>query len=474
MSSENPKNTVATVAAKINSFASQFSIKKDQVNVTSYRQEGDKVRVFFTINKILGLTPEQAEKVKQPIVRTHIVMMDPFDPNNPVDPVDPGEDDVLVTSITPSPLSEINVGETADVTVSVLPNNATNNTFSAVSSNPSIIEVQNGGTRLLGKAAGNATITYTSKDGSNVTSVLQVRVVVPVVYPTAITPTINKTSDVIVGDRLEVTSVAFTPANTTDKSYVVKSSDATIGSVNGNVISILKAGSFNIVVESGTGSNKVTKSTAITVTNPNSAASYPAKFSFKEQYLTNGDYVAKNANVDDIVNFIIKPNGLTTDQTVELRLQVSGCTATLDNAFVTVKPGVDTVVPVMVTGCNAANASLNIGIFIANTQVGGTQPVSVQQTAQTPGVTFDSIPTDFPIGSNFNASLSVNSKYTPRNVVWSATPNVAVKIEPNNSTNDTSAQITIQSGATPNTQYVFTAVVDGVTVTSNQMTVRTP
>lgn len=84
-------------------------------------------------------------------------------------------DPVLVTGITLNKSSEtIKVGNTLTITATVSPSNATNQNLNWTSSNTSIATVSNG--VVTGVAAGSATITASSTDGSNKSATCQVTV----------------------------------------------------------------------------------------------------------------------------------------------------------------------------------------------------------------------------------------------------------------------------------------------------------
>lgn len=470
MSSEIPKNTVATIAAAINSKFSKLQINKNQVTVTSTRQEGDKVRAFFVINRVVGLSPQEAKRLSNPVVKTSLVMLDPFNGEEPVTtPLSTNAEFVAVSSITPSPVGEIEVGQTKQVTVSVLPANATDAGFTAVSSNPDILEVLNSGAALLGKGVGgNAIVTYTSTDGSNVVSTLQVRVVVPVVYPSAINPTFNKTN-AKVGDVIEVTDANITPANTTDKSYTVVSSDPTVAVVANNKATVLKAGAFTLTVSSNSGTNKVEKAVNFTATDPNKDATYATKLSYKDAFGNDGDYAAQYVNKGDTVNALVKGVGLVEDQDITIRTQATGCTVTLENNKFTLAKDGTVVAPVTITNVSTTTATLLVEVLIGDKVVGSTT-VNVNKTVVASNAALEALPETVEADGEILATATVNAKYTPKNVVWSATPATGVTITPDATTNDLMALVKFAADVAVGTEYVFTVNVDGTVLTSTTVT----
>lgn len=248
-----PKNTVATIAASINKMSDKFLIKEDQVCVTNVRQEGDKVRAFYTVNRVKGMTEEEAAAVTRKVTKHHIVMVDPFkdEPVDPVDPVDP-TDDVLVESITVSPIGEILVGAMENVTLSVLPADASDPSYTAVSADPTIAEVVNGGATVAGKKAGLTTVTYTANDASGKSAVLQVKVVDPVVEPTSIEINLPAVNALKVNDKFTVGATVL-PANATVKDFTVTTSDASVLAVSGKEVTVKKVGKATITVTTTVG-----------------------------------------------------------------------------------------------------------------------------------------------------------------------------------------------------------------------------
>ena len=93
---------------------------------------------------------------------------------------------VLATAITLSQTTaEVPAGETLQLTATVLPENATDRTVSWTSSNPAVATVNANGL-VTAVAAGTATITATTNDGTNLTATCAVTVSQPTVQPAGI------------------------------------------------------------------------------------------------------------------------------------------------------------------------------------------------------------------------------------------------------------------------------------------------
>ena len=93
---------------------------------------------------------------------------------------------MLATAITLSQTTaEVPAGETLQLTATVLPENATDRTVSWTSSNPAVATVNANGL-VTAVAAGTATITATTNDGTNLTATCAVTVSQPTVQPAGI------------------------------------------------------------------------------------------------------------------------------------------------------------------------------------------------------------------------------------------------------------------------------------------------
>ena len=85
-------------------------------------------------------------------------------------------EDILCTSIELiKPTAELKIGETLTLTATVLPETATDNTVTWTSSNESVATVANG--LVTAVAAGKATITAKTNDGSNLAAICEVTVI---------------------------------------------------------------------------------------------------------------------------------------------------------------------------------------------------------------------------------------------------------------------------------------------------------
>lgn len=200
-------NTIESIAAKINSFADQFKITPEAVEVTSYEQMGPNVRVFFKLNRTIGKTPEQIAKLTQKVRLLNELIADPYGPD-----VDPEIPEVIVKPVTAFnvtvPESIVN-GESITVTPTFVPTDADDKTFTVTASPTGIVDILNGGTMLRGASVGSTVLTFTAKGGDVAPVIKTVAVTaIPVTKPTSVTAEIISDdftgTDAIVGDIFNI------------------------------------------------------------------------------------------------------------------------------------------------------------------------------------------------------------------------------------------------------------------------------
>lgn len=171
---------------------------------------------------------------------------------------------IFVSGITLSSTTvNLTPSQTSQLTATVLPANALNKTVSWVSSNPAAATVVNG--LITAIAAGSATITVSSTDGSNRSATALVTVTaIPIVPVTAISLNQN-TATLSPTNTLTLTAI-ITPSNAANKlvTWSSNSSNATVNS--SGVVTAVSAGSAIITATSV--SNNVKATCAITITVP--------------------------------------------------------------------------------------------------------------------------------------------------------------------------------------------------------------
>lgn len=160
----------------------------------------------------------------------------------------------LVTSISllPSSIKFTSLGDTKQVTATILPVSAANKTLNWTSSNAAVAKVSSSGV-VTAVGDGTCTITATSTDGSNVSSSISVTVDSNV-YVTGVSVSPSSLS-LFTGETYSL-SANITPSNATNKSVTWSSSNTNIASVNLNGTVTAKAsGSCTIYATSAENSS---------------------------------------------------------------------------------------------------------------------------------------------------------------------------------------------------------------------------
>jgi uncharacterized protein YjdB len=168
----------------------------------------------------------------------------------------------LVESITASDVTVL-VGETATITPTVLPADATNPAVTYTSGDDAIATVTAGGV-VTGVAPGNTTITIAATDGSNVSTTINVTV-------NGIDVTEITAEDVtVINGQTATISYTVAPNNATDPSVTFTSADVTIATVDATgVVTGVAVGETTITITS-VSNPEVTATITVTVTsNPN-------------------------------------------------------------------------------------------------------------------------------------------------------------------------------------------------------------
>ena len=152
-------------------------------------------------------------------------------------------------------------GDTSTLTATVAPANATNKDVTWSSNNTTVATVSNTGV-VTAKAAGNATITVTTVDGSK-KATCAVTVNAKTVAVTGVS--LDKTSLSLEEGETYTLTATVTPSNATDKSVSWSSSNTNVATVsNSGVVTAKTPGTTTITVTTTDGSKKATCSVTVT------------------------------------------------------------------------------------------------------------------------------------------------------------------------------------------------------------------
>ena len=152
--------------------------------------------------------------------------------------------DIPVTGVTVAPTTgSVTVGEQLTLTATVAPSDATNKAVTWSSSDDTIATVTDG--VVTGVAAGDATITVTTVDGS-FTATCGVTVEAATVAVTGVT--VSPTSDSIAVSETLTLTATVAPENATNKAVTWSTSEATVATVEDGVVTGVSAGTATITV----------------------------------------------------------------------------------------------------------------------------------------------------------------------------------------------------------------------------------
>jgi len=154
------------------------------------------------------------------------------------------QDQILVTGIGLDTVNiKLNVGDSIQVTATVIPNQATDKSLSWSSDHPEIASVSANG-MITGVSAGSAKITAAANDNSGVTKDCFVTVsAVPVTGVVLDTTAL----ELVVGDTHTLKATVL-PPNATNKSVTWGSSDPTVATVSDGLVTAIAAGDAAITV----------------------------------------------------------------------------------------------------------------------------------------------------------------------------------------------------------------------------------
>ena len=246
---------------------------------------------------------------------------------------------VLATSISLNQTSaEMFLGETLQLTATVLPSNTTNKTVTWSTSSSSIVTVNsNGLVTAIGR--GTATITAKTTDGTNLRATCTVTV--KPILATSIS--LNKTSATITEGNTTQLIATVLPTNATNRTVTWKSSNTSVATVNSNgLVTGISAGSATITATTNDGTN-LSASCAVTV---QASVIYATSISLNETSaeLTSGNTLQLTATV-------LPSNA--TNKTVTWSTSNSNVATVNNNGLVTaIAPGSATITARTTDGTN--------------------------------------------------------------------------------------------------------------------------
>lgn len=316
-------NTIETIADKINAFGDRFKLDPAQVTVTSYEQMGPNVRVFYTVDATYGKSPEEIKKMVQKQRLCNQLIADPFAEGNETEPEVPEVPEVKPTSLTITAQNDVKVGDTFAIGVDMLPADAADKTFTTTVTPEGIVTLINGGTSAMAVAEGSVQITVTSNASPTVKSTKVVAVAAATVDPRQLSIS-QIESNLEVGQESTV-EVTFDPADTTNKDFILESSNTSVATISGNKVTAVAAGTANIIARSVAKPSVVSAASAVVVTVP---VIDPVSINLK---VTAANFTGNEAEVNDSfkVSATVLPAG--ADQEVTYSVDPTGIVMDMGN-----------------------------------------------------------------------------------------------------------------------------------------------
>lgn len=161
--------------------------------------------------------------------------------------------------------ASLNEGKELQLTATVLPANATNQSLTWSSSVEGVATVDSTG-KVTAIKAGTTVITATAKDDSGISASCTVQVTVPTVKVTGIT--LNKTTASVVKGKTVALTATVTPDTATDKPIKWTTSNKNVATVSTDGVVTAKAAGTAIITATAADDSGVKATCKITVTNP--------------------------------------------------------------------------------------------------------------------------------------------------------------------------------------------------------------
>ena len=215
--------------------------------------------VWTSINPEIA-TVKNGEIIGQTMGLTTIKVVDPKTKNSIAIIIDVKETKASSLKINKEKIT-LSVGMTELLTIEVLPLGTSNKTVSWESSDVNIATVENGVIRALKE--GNATVTITTNDKTNISANVLVTVTKPAVLVSGIT--LNKSANQLsIGSSYTLTATV-SPGDAVVKNVTWISSNPYVASVNNGTITAIDVGTSTITATSCDGSNISSSMTIVVV-----------------------------------------------------------------------------------------------------------------------------------------------------------------------------------------------------------------
>ena len=249
----------ASFFVTLKNYESQENFSKSNINyeISLEDESFGTIEIEDTNNKILTGNNLSANTVKVNLYSSKSQGI--TNTNLKVSAISPYKEEILIplsikqfaTEISVSPSTEIvPVGQRKNLTVSVKPDITTDKSVTWSSSNNSIATVDSSGV-VTGLSQGNAVITATTNDGTELSATSNITVV-QLVNGITVTPT---EATILIGEKQNYTAI-IKPDNATNKNIIWSSSNTSIATVDNNgVVTGVKSGTATITATAADGSN---------------------------------------------------------------------------------------------------------------------------------------------------------------------------------------------------------------------------
>ena len=201
---------------------------------------------------------------------------------------------VNVTSVTVSPSTKtVSIGDTAQLTTTVLPADATDKTVTWSSSDNSVATVSANGL-VTALAVGTATITATSNDDNTIKGTCVVTVNNPTVSVTSVELSLSEKT-LTVGENFTLTATVK-PTNATNKAVTWQTSNANVATVSNGTVTAVAAGSAVITVKTTDGNKTATCNVTVQSSGGQQTSGTDYAVTFKQNSNDSGTQLSSDTN----------------------------------------------------------------------------------------------------------------------------------------------------------------------------------